>query len=128
MTTKIHNPAQLPSPPTYSHGVEVPAGYRTLYVAGQVGVNKEFVSPPGIAAQTELAFSNVQMVLRSAGMDLNNIVKTTVYLKDPKDYPEFVRVRSRLLGDTKPASTLIYISGLVTPDLLVELDATAVSP
>ena len=61
-------------------------------------------------------------------MDLNNIVKTTVYLKDPKDYPEFVRVRSRLLGDTKPASTLIYISGLVTPDLLVELDATAVSP
>ncbi len=126
--TKIHNPPELPAPPTYSHGIEVPANWRTVYVAGQVGVDRDGNAPAGIKAQSELAWAAVRAVLRSAGMDLKNVVKTTVYLKDPADYAEFVKVRSAVLGDTKPASTLVYISGLARPDFIVEVDATAVGP
>lgn len=125
---KIHNPKELPAPPTYSHGIEVPGSLRTVYVAGQVGVDVSGKAPAGIAAQTELAWNAVRAVLLSAGMDLKNVVKTTVYLTNAADYPEFVKVRTAMLGDTKPASTLVYVSGLVRPEWIVEVDATAVGP
>lgn len=123
---KIHNPKELPDPPTYSHGIEVPATLRTVYVAGQVGVDVSGKAPAGITAQSELAWKAVRAVLLSAGMDLKNVVKTTIYLTSPADYPEFVKVRSAMLGDTKPASTLVYVSGLARPEWIVEVDATAV--
>jgi 2-iminobutanoate/2-iminopropanoate deaminase len=126
--TKIHNPAGLGTPLTYSHGVEVASTARTLYVAGQVGWNKagETVSG-GIAEQTKVAFANLLAVLNSAGMDFSNVVKTTVFLVDPEDFAEFASARKQALGEAKPASTLVYVKQLIRPELLVEVESIAVA-
>ena len=123
--TTLHNPAGAPA--TYSDGVEVPAGARTLFVAGQVGWTADKTIPEGIEAQTQLLFANLEAVLKSAGMGFADIVKTTVYMVNPEDYPGFGKVRSGLLGDVRPASTLVYVKGLILPELLVEVEAVAVS-
>lgn len=125
---KIHNPPELGSPPTYSNGIEVPATARTLYIAGQVGWDKDYKAVPGgIVAQTQAAFANLRAVLKSAGMDLSNVVKTTVFLVNPDDYAAFAKTRTEILGNVKPASTLVFIKQLVKPDLLVEVEAVAVA-
>lgn len=72
--TTIHNPPTLGVPPSYSHGIEVAAGARTLYTAGQVGWDAGGNIEKGIAAQTRLAFANLRSILQNAGMDLANIV------------------------------------------------------
>ena len=125
--TIIRNPPEMPVPGTYSNGIEVPAGARTLYIAGQIGIAADGSVPEGIAAQTEIVFDNLTHILRSAGMDLTNLVKTTVFLTAPSDYAEFVKARTARLGATKPASTLVYIVQLVRPELKVEIEAVAVA-
>lgn len=126
MTTKIHNPAGRPAPATYSHGIEVSGAVRTVYVAGQVAIDTAGKTPAGIADQTRLAFANLLDVLKASGMQYENIVKTTVFLVEPGDYAEFAKIRSEILGTTKPASTLVFIKQLVTKELLVEVEAIAV--
>jgi 2-iminobutanoate/2-iminopropanoate deaminase len=126
--TKIHNPAELGSPPSYSHGIEVPASARTLYVAGQVGWDKDYnVVPGGIAEQTRAALTNLRAVLNAAGMDFTNLVKTTVFMVNIDDYPDFAKVRTEFFGDVKPASTLVVIKQLLKAELLVEIEAVAVA-
>lgn len=125
--TIVHNPPELATPPTYSHAIEVRAGARTLYIAGQVGWDAERNIEEGIAAQTRKAFENLRVVLQSAGMDFENIVKTTIYLTDAAYIPEYSRIRTEILGQHKPASTLVVIKELARPGLLVEVDATAVA-
>lgn len=121
----IHNPNGVPA--TYSDGVEIAPGARTLYVAGQVGWNADKSVPEGITAQTELLFSNLQAVLRSASMDLSNIVKMTIFLVNPFDFLGFGEVRVGIMGDVRPASTLVYVKQLIRPELLVEIEVTAVA-
>lgn len=125
--TKTYNPAAVGTPAAYSHGIEVPSSARTLYIAGQIGTQDGKVVEGGIEAQTRAAFANLKAVLNDAGMDYANIVKTTVFLTSPDHYAEFGKVRSEMFGDVKPASTLVYISGLVLPELLVEIEAVAVA-
>ena len=125
---KIHNPAELGTPATYSHGIEAPSGARTLYVSGQVGWDKAGTPVgDGIAEQTKVAFENLRAVLRLADMDFSNVVKTTVFLVDPKDFAGFAQARSQILGAVKPASTLVYVKQLIKSELLVEIEAIAVA-
>lgn len=127
MTQTTRNPSELPVPAAYSNGIEVSASARTLYVAGQIAIAADGSVPEGIEAQTRLAFENVGLVLKAAGMDFKDIAKSTIYMTNPDDYPTFGKIRTEILGDTKPASTLVYISGLVRPEFLVEIDVIAVS-
>ncbi len=124
--SKIHNPDALGTPAAYSHAIEVSGG-RTVYVAGQIGTKDGKVVEGGITEQTQAAFDNIEAILKDAGMDFSNIVKTTVFLTNPDDYAAFGKVRTERLGPTKPASTLVYISGLVLPELVVEIEAVAVA-
>lgn len=125
--TTVHNPPALGVPPSYSHGIEVAAGARTLYTAGQVGWDANGKIEQGIAAQTKQAFANLRTILQDAGMDYANIVKTTIFMTNPDDYAEYAKTRSSILGDVKPASTLVFINQLVNPELLVEIEAVAVA-
>lgn len=123
---KLLNPPDWPVPATYSHGFSVPSSSRTVYVAGQIGVDPKGNVPAGIAAQTRQALENIRTILRMDGMDMANIVKTTVFLIEPSDFTEFGKTRSEILGATKPASTLVYIKQLIRPEFLVEIEAIAV--
>ncbi len=119
----IHNP--VADPPTYSEGIEVVPGVRTLYIAGQVGWDEHKNIPTGIGAQTELLFQNMQRVLEAAGMTFSDIVKMNTYLVEPDDLAGYGAVRGRMLQGVKPAATLVYVKQLIRPELLVEVDAMA---
>ena len=124
----IRNPEALGSPATYSNGIEVSAKARTLYVAGQVAWDKNgVIVPGGIVEQTKAAFANIELILKSAGMSLSDVVKTTIFLVNPDDFSGFASTRSGILKDVKPASTLVYIKQLIRPELLVEIEAVAVA-
>lgn len=111
-------------PAAYSNGIL--AG-NTLYVAGQTGMDAKGVASPELAQQCRQAWSNVEAVLSQAGMGIGNIAKTTIFLTDPADFPTYAAVRDEVLKGHKPASTLVYVSGLFKPELKVEIEAIAVS-
>jgi len=123
---KIHNPRTIAAPiGAYSNGIEVPPNARWLHVAGQVAVRKDGTVPATIAEQTTVAWDNVAAILASAGMKITDIVKVTQYLTDPAHFAGYVSARARFLGDHRPASTVVMISALVKPELLVEVEAIA---
>jgi len=123
---KIHNPAEI-APPigAYSHGIEVPAGARTLHISGQVGITPEGKVAAGIEAQTEAALSNILGILKAAGMGVEDLVKMTTFLIDANDIAKVRTARMRVLGSHRPASTLLVISRLAAPEYLIEIEATA---
>lgn len=124
---KRHNPQDVAGPfATYAHAVEV-APSRLLFGAGQVGVDADGAIGRGIDAQARFAWRNVQAVLASAGMGIENIVQLNMFLIDRGDYPDARRVREEVLGGHRPASTLLYVSGLSNPAWRVEIDFVAVS-
>src|SRR5215471_17530811 len=100
---KVHNPAEI-APPigAYSHGIEVPAGARTLHISGQVGIMPDGRVAPGIEGQTEAALNNIIGILKAAGMGVADIVKMTTFLIDANDIAKVRAVRVRVFGDQRP--------------------------
>lgn len=124
----IRNPRGSPAPQTYHHAVEVSGEVRTLYVAGQIGMERDGTIPVGIEAQTRVVFANLKAVLDEAEMGFAEVVKTTVFLVNPQDRAAFTAVRAEVMGGLKSASTLVFVAGLARPELLVEVEAVAVKP
>jgi enamine deaminase RidA (YjgF/YER057c/UK114 family) len=123
---KIHNPPSVAAPlAAYSQGIEVPPNARWLYVSGQIATDTTGAVPEGIEAQARLAFQKVAAVLRSADMDLGNLVKITMYLTRTEDVPAVRAIRDEFLGDARPAATLVVVQALVRPEWLVEVEAVA---
>jgi 2-iminobutanoate/2-iminopropanoate deaminase len=124
---KRHNPFPVLSNygAIYAHGVEVPAGSRTLYVSGQVGVGGDGQTVEGgFEAQCRQAIANLESVLASADMALADLVKITVFLTRREDLPRLRDVRSEQLA-VAPAVTVIIVAGLHNPAWLVEIEAVA---
>lgn len=123
---KVHNPDSVRPPvSSYSHGIEVPSGARTLYVAGQIALDTEGKIPEGFGAQCELVWNNLYRVLESAGMGPENLVKLNVYMVRQEDLPEFREIRDRHLRGARPPTTLIFVSALARPEWLLEIEAVA---
>lgn len=123
---RFHNPKEIGAPASrYSHGAEAGPGARWLHISGQVGVEPSGKIVPGIEAQTERAFRNIEAILKSAGMGLDDVVKITTFLLTRDHVPVLRTVRDRLFTRTAPASTLIMVAALAHPDWLVEIEAVA---
>lgn len=112
---------------SYSQGISVSSPKKIIFVAGQVSLDKEgkLVGKDDVVAQTEQAFRNVTAVLKEGGCSLEDVVKLTVYVKRQEDFFKVTDARKKILGKNFPASTLVQVTSLAYPDLLVEVDATA---
>jgi 2-iminobutanoate/2-iminopropanoate deaminase len=127
--TQISNP-NLPAPMrggAYSSGVEAPAG-RTVYVSGQVAFDAEgnVVGEGDIRLQTETVLEHVKTVVEEAGGGLEDIVKVTVFITDMGLYDDIHEVRRRYFEEPFPASSMVEVSALIDPRLLIEIEAIAV--
>ena len=132
MRGRVIESPKLPAPMrggAFSAGVEAPAG-RTVYVSGQVAMNAEgaVVGEGDAKAQTEKVLENVATVLEEAGGSFDDIVKVTVFITDMAHYDEIHEVRRRHFGEPYPASSMVEVSALIDPRLLVEVEAIAVIP
>jgi enamine deaminase RidA (YjgF/YER057c/UK114 family) len=126
---KRHNPFPVISNygAIYAHGVEVPGGARTLYVSGQIGVDADGdgrTVEGGFEPQCRQAIANLETVLKSAGMTLQNVVKITAFITRREDLPRLRDVRAQHLA-VAPAVTVVIVAGLHDPDWLVEIEAVA---
>ena len=123
---RILGPAEVAAPVgQYSHGIEVPAGARTVHVAGQVGIEPGGAIASGFRGQAEQAWRNLVAILRAADMEARDIVMLRTYLLDVADYAAFKEVRAAFLGEHAPAATLIVVQALVLPELRIEIDCVA---
>ena len=126
MTHTARNPdAVRPPGGRYSHSIEVEPGARWLYVAGQTGVAPDGCVPDGIAAQADLAWSNLLAILKDAGYAMEDVVQMKTFLVRREDREAYNGVRDRFLGGHRPASTFLIVSGLADPRFLVEVEAVA---
>lgn len=101
----------------------------TIYVRGQIGQDldtSENVGVGDVGAQTEQAMANIAMLLGEADSCLDDIVKVTVYLVDPRYRESVYRVIGRWLKGVHPVSTGLVVSALARPEWLVEVDVVAV--
>lgn len=109
----------------YSHAASVGAGARWLYLSGQVGAMPDGTMAEGIEAQCEWAWKNLLTILESSGMGIADVVKTTTYLVRGEDVAAFRKARDRVIGAHRPASTLVVIEALASPEWLVEIELVA---
>lgn len=109
----------------YGDAVEAGPGSRWLFTAGTPGIGLDGKTPPDVTAQAELAWGHIVRMLESAGMTVHDLVKVTHYLLRAEDIPAYVAVRSRFLGDARPASMLLIVPELVRPEFLLEIEAIA---
>jgi enamine deaminase RidA (YjgF/YER057c/UK114 family) len=110
---------------------EVSDGHRTLYCAGQTAVDDDgnALHPGDMAAQANRALDNLETVLDQAGMTLGNVVRLDYYTTD---VDAFLQVAADVLprlatAGCTPASTVLGVQRLAFPELLVEIEATAVA-
>lgn len=100
-----------------------------VYLRGQIGQDldtRESVGIGDVEAQAETAMANIKMLLEEAGGTLEDIVKVTVYLIDPRYREPVYRTMGKWLKGVYPVSTGLVVSALARPEWLVEIDATAV--
>lgn len=98
-----------------------------VFVAGQAGVDEDgrLVSPEFVP-QARRTFENIRTALEAAGATLRDIVTMTVFITDWRYGADFCRVRAEFLGEELAASATIGIGQLAYPDMLVEVQCTAV--
>ena len=130
MSRRVISDSRLPAPlrgGAFSSGVEAPAG-RTVYVSGQVSMDTEgnVVGEGDIRRQTETVLEHVKTVVEAAGGGMDDIVKVTVFVTDVGLYDEIHEVRRRYFEEPYPASSMVEVSALIDPRLLIEIEAVAV--
>jgi enamine deaminase RidA (YjgF/YER057c/UK114 family) len=116
----------------FSQAIEVTGAARLLYCAGQTstGADAGTLHPGDMRAQADVALDNLETVLREADMTLANVVRLNTYVTDVDRYlmEAAATVGARLAAaGVQPAATLLGISRLAFPELLIELEATAVA-
>jgi 2-iminobutanoate/2-iminopropanoate deaminase len=125
MNHTIHDVGVAKQIGTYSDAIEVAPNMRWLYTAGTPGLAADGKLPADIASQAELAWQHIMAILKKADMTVHDLVKITQYLLNADDIPAYAKVRSRYLGDARPASMLMIVPGLVWPNMLLEIEAVA---
>ena len=124
------NPESIVAPPgNFSWVVQ---SENTLYLAGQVGIDKDgkTVDPKDAGAQVKQALYNIDATLRELGGTLDNIVRTTTFVVGKENLGSARAGRKAIVDEglmtEKPANTLVVVAGLADDDWLVEIETTAV--
>lgn len=125
------NPDAVSKPGAYTHVVQA-TGSRIVFIAGQVALDKDgnVVGAGDLAKQTEQVFQNLQACLASAGATFADVTKTTTFIvgyQAARDRATVGAVRQKYLSaDNPPASTLVGVYALATPEIMIEIEAIAV--
>ena len=106
----------------------MPAGARTVFASGQLGMDPEGEIPPGIREQAKICFENAKAILAEAGMALEeDVVRVNAFVTNPIYLAAYMEVRDSYLGGGArlPASTLMVVSAFAHPTFKVEIEVVA---
>jgi 2-iminobutanoate/2-iminopropanoate deaminase len=127
---KRTNPPTLSKPTGYTHVVEVNGPGKTIYISGQIALDKDgnVVGAGNMKAQAEQVFKNLEAALAAAGAKFTDVVKMNTFITDMDQAPAVREVRARYFGDTTPASTLVQVVKLARPEFMLEIEVIAALP
>jgi len=125
---ELVNPPDLHPAPGFSH-VAIAHGSRVAHFAGQVALAPDFslVGGDDLGEQTKAAMRNLKTAMDAAGVDWHDIVRRTIYTLHPTEYETITAAIDEVTGGAEhPAQTIVGITGLAVPGLLIEIECTAV--
>lgn len=126
-TVETSTPANTPKPfGPYSHIAKVGPH---ITIGGTAGIDPATgqLAGPDVSSQTKRILESFRVMLQSAGSDLDHIVHVNVFLKNMKDFDEMNRAYVDMMGDHRPARTVIGVSDLPKPGILLTMNLTAVT-
>ena len=122
----ISTPLAPPAIGPYSQAIRVGT---TVYVSGEVGADPTgTIIGPSIGEQTDQALTNIGYILGAAGLTLDKVVATTVYLVDVSDFAEMNAHYATFFKNAPPSRATIQVAALPKKGALVEISAIAVIP
>jgi enamine deaminase RidA (YjgF/YER057c/UK114 family) len=113
---------------TYSDAIETTNPGRLLFLSGTPGLTPDGYLSETFEEQAEQAWKNVFALLERAGMGPEHLIKVSQYLVRTEDVQKYPPIRSKWLGEYRPASMLVVVPGLVWPKILIEIEAYAGAP
>jgi enamine deaminase RidA (YjgF/YER057c/UK114 family) len=109
----------------YSRAVKVG---NTIEVTGTVAVdeNSELVGANDAYTQTRFIIQKIEKVLEQAGAKLTDVVRTRMFVTDISRWEEYGKAHGEFFGTIKPCTSMIEVKGLIAPEYLIEIEATAI--
>ncbi len=109
----------------YSRAVKVG---NTVEVTGTVAVdeNSQLVGGDSAYEQTKFVLSKIEKVLEKAGASLSDVVRTRIFVTDISRWEEYGRAHGEFFSEIRPCTTMVEVSKLISPEYLVEIEATAI--
>jgi len=100
-----------------------------VFVSGTTGTNEkgEVVAPGDPYQQTVQTLKNIQWALEQAGVGLAQVVRTRMFVTDISRWQEYARAHAEFFGEIRPATSMVEVSRLISPDMVVEVEADAVA-
>ena len=130
MSKRIINPALLPRPSGFSHGI-LTTGGQMLFLAGQTAINAEgqLVAAGDLVGQYEEVLRHLKAVVEEAGGTMQDIVKINIFVQDRDDYLKHLKPLSvahqSFFGKYYPATALLEVARFYQDGILVEIEGMA---
>jgi 2-iminobutanoate/2-iminopropanoate deaminase len=126
-TVETSTPANTPKPiGPYNHIAKVGQFITIGGTAGFSPVNNQLAGPD-VYSQAKQILESFEVMLTSVGSDLNHVIHVNVFLKDMQDFDEMNRAYIEMMGDHRPARTVIGVNELPKPGVLLTMNLTAVT-
>lgn len=127
VSRELITPSKLHPSPGFSHIAIAPAGGRIACIAGQVALAPDFsvIGGDDLGEQTKAAMRNLQVALDAIGAGWGDVIRRTIYTLHPSRYEVMTAAIEEIQGSSEhPAQTIVGVTGLAVPGLLIEIEAT----